>query len=108
MKTRLAAALILVVGCQEWVPATSLADIHNETVRVEAADATVIMDHATAHGTSIDGTPRSHDAPSASVQVRRRDGVETAAIVVLSLLGAAFTVVGGGVLVAFAGMANMR
>jgi len=117
---RLVILVTLISGCHEWVPVTSLADIHDDTVRMTTSESTVTLKHATGNGTVIEGTPVSPvssasllechhvDAKSAVVRRRQFDGASTVALVVLSGIGAAMAVFGGGVLVAFAGMGNMK
>jgi hypothetical protein len=123
---RLVVLGMLMSGCHEWVPATSLADIHDETVRISTSESTVTLEHANAHGTVIEGTPITEggrfevsaecappechrvDVKSADVHRRRIDGAATAGVVALSLVGAVMTFFGGAMLVAFAALGNMK
>jgi len=108
------------------MPATSLADIHDETVRISTPDSSVTMEHATADGQAIQGTPVTEggrfevsetcappacyrvDVALANVEVRRINGPATAGLVVISIVGAALTFLGGAALVAAAALGGMK
>lgn len=118
--------VLLATGCYTWVPATSLADIHDDTVRISTPESTVTMEHATADASSIQGTPVTEggrfevsqecsppachrvDVKSADVEVRRIHAGGTAGIVVVALVGAALTFLAGVVFVGAAAIGSIR
>jgi hypothetical protein len=122
----LSSSLLLVTSCHAWMPATSLEDIRDDTVRVRTAEWSVTMEHATAYGHTIQGTPVTRggvfevseacappechrvDVADAKVAVWRVDGAATAGLVVLSVVAAVLTFFAGAAMVAAAAMGGMK